>query len=140
MRLAIGLLALLAAGCGGRSSADGDSLVTYERGGGIAGVSERLVVDADGTALLSVGESDQSEQRFALADQELDRLRSDLEAADFAGVDAGSGLGCADCFDYEITYSGEAVSFNEATEVPDSVRVVTGELGQIVEAHLPERP
>jgi hypothetical protein len=140
MRLAIGLLALLAAGCGGQSSGDGDALVTYERGGGIAGVSERLVVDTGGTARLSVGDSDQAERRFALADQELERLRSDLEAADFAGIDVGSGLGCADCFDYEITYAGETTSFNEAAEVPDSVREVTGQLGQIVEAHLPERP
>jgi hypothetical protein len=148
MRLAIAtaltaLLGAFAGGCGSDSddpaTADGP-LVTYERSGGFAGVSERLEIDSDGSARLSLGQPDPAEQAFAIGDSELSKLRSDLRAADFAAIDPTSGLGCADCFEYEIAYGGQTASFTEAAEVPDSVRAVTGELGQIVEAHLPERP
>jgi hypothetical protein len=102
-------------------------------------VSERLVIDPDGTGQLVIGEPDPDEQQFAVGEPELERLRRGLAAADFAAIDPESGLGCADCFEYEITYAGTTASFNEAAEVPDSVRAVAGELGRIVEAHLPER-
>ena len=133
------MLAILATGCGSERSNGADPLVSYQRSGGIAGVNERLVIDADGEAQLAVGELD-PEQRFTIGEPELERLRSDLAAADFAAIDRDSGLGCADCFEYEIDYAGERASFNEAAEVPDSVREVTAQLGRIVEAHLPERP
>jgi hypothetical protein len=140
MRLAIATaIAVLAAGCGSDRPSDTDPLVTYQRAGGIAGVSERLVIDPDGTGQLVIGEPDPDEQQFAVGESELERLRRGLAAADFAAIDPESGLGCADCFEYEITYAGTTASFNEAAEVPDSVRAVAGELGRIVEAHLPER-
>ena len=134
------MLAMLATGCGSERSNGADPLVSYQRSGGIAGVSERLVIDADGEAQLAVGEPDPHEQRFTIGEPELERLRSDLAAADFAAIDWDPGLGCADCFEYEIVYAGETASFNEAAKMPDSVREVTAQLGRIVEAHLPERP
>jgi hypothetical protein len=141
MRPAIAIMvAMLATGCGSERSNGADPLVSYQRSGGIAGVNERLVIDADGEAQLAIGEPDPDEQRFTIGEPELERLRSDLAAADFAAINPDSGLGCADCFEYEIDNAGETASFNEAAEVPDSVREVTAQLGRIVEAHLPERP
>jgi hypothetical protein len=134
------MLAVLATGCASERPEGADPLVSYQRSGGIAGVNERLVIDPDGEAQLAVGEPDPDAQRFEIGDPALERLRSGLAAADFAAIDRDSGLGCADCFEYEISYDGVTASFNEAAEVPDSVREVTAQLGRIVEAHLPERP
>jgi hypothetical protein len=141
MRLPIAtIIVMLAAGCGSDRPSDTDPLVIYQRAGGIAGVSERLVIDPDGSGKLVVGEPDHDGQQFAIGESELERLRRGLAAADFAAIDSESGLGCADCFEYDITYADTTASFNEGAEIPDSVRAVAGELGQIVEAHLPERP
>ena len=141
MRLAIAIaLAMLATGCGSERSNGADPLVSYQRSGGIAGVDERLVIYPAGEAKIAIGEPDPDEQRFEIGEPALERLRSDLAAADFAAINRGPGVGCADCFEYEIDHAGETASFNEAADVPDSVREVTARLGRIVEAHLPERP
>jgi hypothetical protein len=145
MRLvALGVVALFAvAGCG--SSDEGDStpapsdsggpLVVYTKTGGVAGVREHLQVSDDGSATLAVGYQPVEKRSFELEPDELDRLRGLLEAADFDGVDPGPGIGCADCFQYEIEYAGKRTAFAEIAGIPDSVGQVVTELGGIVEAH-----
>src|SRR5918996_6064467 len=84
--------ALIAApGCGDDAppapSDPDDPLVVYERGGGIAGVAERLLVRGDGTATLTVGIVHERREELQLSDAELDRLRAHLEAAEFGAVE-----------------------------------------------------
>jgi hypothetical protein len=136
-------LAVAITGCGGDDDTDPDRpggsgpLVTYTKTGGIAGVHERLLVAEDGSATLAVGFQNQARESFDLAPDELERLRDLLAAADFADVGPDRGLGCADCFQYEIEYAGKTAAFAEIGEIPESVGEVVAELGRIVEAHAP---
>jgi hypothetical protein len=131
------LIAATAIGCGGGAgstdpTADGP-LVTYSRGGGIAGVDERLRIEPDGSAVVSVG-IDGRQSSFALTDHELAQLRGELEAADLGSVDAqGPPTGCADCFVYELTYGGRTISYDEASPVPEPVATVVADLGTLVD-------
>ena len=136
-------LAIAVVGCG---DGDGGSspttstagpLVAYTKTGGVAGVNEHLAVKDDGSAILEVGYQDPARQRFDLDAEGLDHLRELLAAADFAGVDPGPGIGCADCFQYEIEYEGSTTAFAEIGDIPQSVGDVVAELGRIVEAHAP---
>jgi hypothetical protein len=95
------------------------------------------VVDGDGSTLLEIGYQQPSQQRFDLDAADLDRLRDLLAAADLAGVDPGPGIGCADCFQYEIEYAGTTTSFAQIGDIPESVGELVGELARIVEAHAP---
>jgi hypothetical protein len=141
-------LALGVAGCGSDPGDDSapenpqaaGPLVVYEKTGGVAGVRERLEVRGDGAALLSVGYQPPVIRRFELDESDLDRLRELLAEADFAGVDPGPGIGCADCFQYEIEYEGTTTAFAEIAGIPDSVGELVTELGGIVEAHSPAQP
>ena len=136
-------LALGAAGCGSDGGDDsspdppqgGGPLVVYTKTGGVAGVRDHLEIAPDGAATLSVGYQPGEVQRFELAAADLDRLRGLLAEADFAGVDPGPGIGCADCFQYEITYAGTTTAFAEIAGIPDSVGRVVTELGEIVDSH-----
>jgi hypothetical protein len=137
-------LALGVAGCG--SEADdpardapegGGSLVVYTKTGGIAGVREHLEIGGEGAASLTVGYRPAEVRRFELDAAQLGRLRDLLSAADFAGVDPGPGIGCADCFQYEIKYGGTTTAFAEIGAIPNSVGRVVTELGEIVETESP---
>jgi hypothetical protein len=138
-------IALGAAGCG--SEADdpepgppesGGPLVVYTKTGGVAGVREHLEIDGDGGATLTAGYQPPEVRRFELDAAELGRIRDLLATADFAGVDPGPGIGCADCFQYEITYAGKTTAFAEIAGIPDSVGRVVTELRELVEAQSPE--
>lgn len=130
----IAAAALIAApGCGDDGPTvpqDSDGpLVAYERGGGIAGVAERLVVRGDGTATLTVGVVDERQEELELADAELDRLTADLEAADFAAVEPAAPGACADCFIEAVTYDGRTTTVvAEIVEPPESVSAVLAQL------------
>jgi hypothetical protein len=147
-RLALGIVAALALSVAGCGSDDGDDttpqppegggpLVVYTKTGGVAGVREHLEIAADGTATLAVGYQQPEVRRFELDAAELDRLRELLADADFPGVDPGPGIGCADCFQYEVTYAGTTTAFAEIAGIPDSVGRAVTELGEIVEAQSP---
>jgi hypothetical protein len=130
----------LLAGCGDgeqtETTPSTGPLVTYERSGGIAGVSERLQVGQDGGAVLITG-PDRERTTLTVAGDELERLRSELEAADFSDPDGPPGAGCADCFAYRIEYGDEAVDFIEIEEPAESLRPALDHLGDLVAAHSP---
>jgi hypothetical protein len=143
MRLiALGVaMVLVVAGCGGGDESvpdppqGGGPLVVYTKSGGVAGVNEHLEIDDDGAATLTVGYQPDQVQRFELGADQLEQLRGLLEEADFAGVDPGPGIGCADCFQYEIAYAGTTTAFAEIAGIPDSVGRVVTTLGEIVDSH-----
>jgi hypothetical protein len=138
--------ALALPGCGADDEsapdrpAGGGPLVVYTKSGGVAGVYEHLVVARDGSAALEVGYRQPVRESFELEAAEFDRLSGLLAAADFGGVDPGPGIGCADCFQYEIEYGGKTIAFAEIGDIPQSVGEVVGELGRIVEANTPAAP
>jgi hypothetical protein len=139
--LAVLAAALLAAGCGDDDQApeapESGPLVTYARSGGVAGVPERLVVERDGAATVEVG-IEGARQSFELPVDELEQLRSELEAADFESVDdPPSPPTCADCFVYEIVYDGTTISYDDANPPPESVSSVVASLAAITGDHYP---
>ena len=104
----------LAAGCGddegGSGGSGGDAKLsgplTYERGGGIAGRRDRLVVRPDGSATLTVRDKPKS---VTLTDKELDTVATDLESADLGSLpeDSTTTPPVPDAFGYRINYGGD---------------------------------
>ncbi len=60
--------------------------MTYERGGGLKGRRDRLVVQPDGSATLTVQDKPKS---VRLTDKELDTLAGDLDEADLGSLPHG---------------------------------------------------
>ena len=90
MRMAIlaGLAVVLLAGCGSDEGGSGGKAslsgrVTYERGGGLAGRRDRLVVRPDGSGTLTVRDKSKP---VKLSGKELDTLAADLETADLGSL------------------------------------------------------
>jgi hypothetical protein len=131
----------LLVGCGDDDQAPdqlrSETLVTYERSGGIASVPERLMLEEDGSATVEAG-VDGDRGSFELEGDELDQLRAELEAADFDAIEQPpQPSGCADCYVYEIVYHGATISYDEADPPPASVATVVAHLGEITADHYP---
>ena len=77
MRRLAALVAVLA-GFGATATAEAKRLVRYDVGGGIAGISERLIVARDGTAR-QTGRRSGDDHRFMLSAKQLRGLRRDLK-------------------------------------------------------------
>jgi hypothetical protein len=137
--LLAGLLALLLAACGdtGGGGATGAAElkgpVTYERGGGIAGRAERLIVQPDGSASLTTRTGTKT---VKLSDKELAALADKLEQADLASIPTRSTSPRAipDAFLYRVEYDGKRID-TDSEAMPDELRGVTAELGGLVDRH-----
>jgi hypothetical protein len=134
MRMAIlaGLVVLLA-GCGGDEKASLSGPLTYERGGGIAGRRDRLVVKPDGSATLTVREKSKA---VKLTGKELDTLASDLEAADLGSLprESTSERPVPDAFGYRVSYDGDTVTTDSAA-MPKKLRGLMARLGGLVDRY-----
>ena len=137
--LAACVLVAVAGGCGDDSdtttATDSGPLVSYARAGGVAAMPESLVVEADGSATVEAG-VDPARESFELEADELERLRAELEAADFDRVPTEPS-GCNDCYEYEIVFDGETTSYDQSQSVPDSVAVVVAHLSEITADNYP---
>ena len=143
MALLAGLAVVLLAGCGsdgggsgsdsggGKASLSGP--VTYERGGGLAGRRDRLVVRPDGSATLTVREKSTT---VKLTGKELDSLASDLEAADLGSVpsESTSERPVPDAFGYRVSYGGDTVTTDSAA-MPKKLRGLMARLGGLVDRY-----
>ena len=141
MALLAGLAVVLLAGCGsddggsgsggGKASLSGP--VTYERGGGIAGRRDRLVVQPDGTATLTVQDK---ARPVKLTGKELDTLAADLEAADLGSVrsESTSERPVPDAFGYRVSYAGDTVTTDSAA-MPKKLRALMARLGGLVDRY-----
>ncbi len=136
MRVTIlaGLAVVLLAGCGsdeGKSSLSGP--VTYERGGGLAGRRDRLVVQPDGSATLTVRTKSKD---IKLSAKELDTLASDLESADLGSLPADSTgqRPVPDAFGYRVSYGGDTVTTDSAA-MPKQLRELVARLGALVDRY-----
>jgi hypothetical protein len=124
------LAALVLAACG-TTPVPGFSL-EYQRSGGIAGVDDRLVVDADWNATLT--RSGQATE-FTLDAETIAGLQALLDKAGFADLDAEylPAQQGADLFEYTLTYLGHTVRTAD-TAVPAGLQPVLDELSRIIDA------
>jgi hypothetical protein len=135
--LLAGLALVLLAGCGDDGSGGGKAKLagplTYERGGGIAGRRDRLVVQPDGSAKLTVRERTKP---IRLTDAELAKLRSDLEQTDLGSLPKNSTADrpVPDAFGYRISYDGSTVTTDDPG-MPKELRGLVARLGAIVDRH-----
>ena len=132
-------LGLVACGDGGDSSTGAPSsrpLVTFTVTGGIAGISERLVIDQDGSATLTTGyrPADQSTARFKLSSSELTALTDKLDAAGLDSLPKPKPTGCADCFEYTIAYGGTTYSADDVS-LPEHLKQVVEALNHVIKAN-----
>jgi len=117
-------------GCGARSKED--VMLEYQRTGGIAGLDDRLVVQADGKATLT-RKDEHSE--IKLTSRQISTLKQQLEEAEFRslkGIYEPETEGY-DLFEYELTYRGHTVrAFDGA--IPEALRPLLDSLNAIVQA------
>jgi hypothetical protein len=139
MRVAIlAALLVLAAGCGSDEESGGDAAklsgpLTYERGGGIAGRRDRLVVRPDGSATLTVRDKPRS---VTLTDEEIATVADDLASADLASLpkDSTTTPPVPDAFGYRISYEGATVTTDDPG-MPQQLKGLTARLGALVDRY-----
>ena len=138
--LLAGIALVLLSGCGdddgsggGKKPATLTGPVTYERGGGIAGRRDRLVVQPDGSAKLTVQTATKS---IRLSASELAKLGRELDQADLPSVpaDSTSKTPVPDTFGYRVIYDGTTVTTDDPA-MPDQLRPLVSGLGALVERY-----
>jgi hypothetical protein len=141
MTLLAGLAVVLLAGCGSDESGSGggegkaslSGPVTYERGGGIAGRRDRLVVQPDGSGTLTVQDKSQP---VKLTAKELETLATDLETADLGSLPKNSTTDppVADAFGYRVSYGSDTVTADDPG-MPAKLKGLVARLGGIVDRY-----
>jgi hypothetical protein len=143
------LAALIVAGCAGRPSttttttpgspASADpggsrvvATVVYERQGGIAGFSDQLVVQSDGSYTFT-GRY-RSSGTGMLSAGELSELQRLLQSAGLATVPTYSPLRIADGFNHVIRYGDREVRAGDGN-IPSALRPVIDLLGRVLRQH-----
>jgi hypothetical protein len=123
--LAVVLVLALAAPAGAATR-----LVRYDVGGGIAGVSERLVVDRDGSAR----QSGDSTRRFTVSAAQLRRLEHELEAARFGSLKRSyrPNVPVSDGTTQSVRYKGFEVSVSTGANIPDRLARVLRRLSNLM--------
>ena len=139
--LLAGLVVLLLAGCGddgGGTGGGGEppalkSPVTYERGGGIAGRRDRLIVQPDGSASLTTKKGTRA---IKLSSAEVEGLADKLESTDLKALPtrSTSPTPIADAFAYRVVYEGKTVDTDQEA-MPDELSPLVAELGGLVDRH-----
>jgi len=110
-------------------SAKPATLVTFHKSGGVAGVDQRLTVRTDGRAAIS--NRGATTQHRQLRASTMRRLRSRLAAAHLERPLPQPPMGCADCFEYAISYHGHHVKLIDAGNLPARVVPLVNELTRI---------
>ena len=130
-------LGLVLAGCGSDADAPAHpkltAPLTYERAGGLAPHQDKLVVQPDGSASLTVSGKTST---LRLPSSQLARIAEDLDKSGFAGLPAKSTSPqpVPDAFGYRITYRDHTVTTDQAA-MPPTLRPLLGELGGVVDRH-----
>jgi hypothetical protein len=148
MRAAFAIGALLAlAGCGGGGEGETttttgtvDTLVRYQRGGGIAATYVEVVVGGDGAATFTSGYPQQNQRRgaFTVPEAELETLRGAVDAAQPLAVEETETV-CADCFEYSLRIGDDEIEFDSVDldegNVSPEVGDLTARLEELAEQH-----
>jgi len=137
------LLALLLVGCGddGGDAGGGGGVkrptlkgpITYERGGGIAGRQDRLVIQPDGKSSLTTRTGTHT---ITLSSAELKGLADELEQIDLKALPAKSTspTPIADAFNYRVAYEGKTVDTDQEA-MPEELSPLVSELAGLVDRH-----
>lgn len=112
-------------------------IVDYQRTGGIAGVSDRLVIFDNGVGLVS---SRKLSREILLNQSDLDRISGIFDDTKFFGLEGNytSRRGGADLMQYSISYRGRTVN-TEDTAIPPAMEPVVMELNRILDDGLKSR-
>jgi hypothetical protein len=139
--IALAGVGIVLAGCGSDAEGGGGSgpppklaaPLTYERAGGLAPHQDKLVVQPDGSASLTVSGKTRA---LRLTGAQIATIAEDLERAKFAQVPAKSTSPqpVPDAFGHRITYQGHTVTTDDAA-IPEALRPLVGELGGVVDRH-----
>lgn len=122
---------------GSRTTVIGDAkpAIEYNVSGGIAGISEHLTIFSDRKATLASGYGpDRSTARFDVTDAEFANLRDKLDAARLDSLPKPGPTGCADCFEYRVSYQGIEYSADDVS-LPDRLGPTIAALNAIIAAH-----
>jgi hypothetical protein len=145
MRTAVliaGLMTLAIAGCGGEDESPADpgepggaqlaGPLTFTRGGGIAGRTDKLVIQPDGRGSLTTRSG--GERAVKLDAAQLETLAADLESADLPGLpeDSTAGRTQPDAFGYRVAYEGATVT-TESGSIPDRMGPLVATLSKLVD-------
>ena len=137
--------AAFAAGCGDdqttaptvpATARAGGPLVVYEREGGVAYTAQRLVVEEDGSATVTVEGPGEIGADFELSEAELDELRALLDAA---SLESPEPSGCVDCYVYVVESGGATATFDE-TNFPPGAKPLVEFISKIVQRETPSGP
>ena len=129
----IGLVAVLAAGCGGgEAAAEMSDELHFVRSGGFAGQHDELTIQPNGD--VSLISRDGHQEQFSLSDEELAKLTGVLEDAGLEDIpsDSTSDQPVPDAFTYVVTYGETEVRTDDAS-VPPELTDLLSELTNIVE-------
>jgi hypothetical protein len=138
--LAIGLTP----GCGDSNSTgtvtsqpDPSGVIKYEITGGLAGIQERLVIQPAGDATIVSRQTPdgQSGTRFSLSASAGAALRKTVGDAHLDTLPKASGpTGCADCFEYSITY-GDMTYAADDSSIAGRAKPVIAALNEVIAEH-----
>ena len=98
----------------GGTGSDPRVLVDFTRSGGFAGITQQLIVYADGRATLTAAEgaTDTNTTDTDLDQDTFERLRRLLpDAVETLDEEAETNATCDDCFQYDLIYEGERYTF-----------------------------
>ena len=131
MRRLTVLVAFLIAGAAA-APAHAARLVRYDVGGGIAGLSERLVVERDGRAHQTDSRGD--EHRFRLSPRGLRALKRDLKAARFPSLKRSYRPDrlVLDGTTRLVRHRGRTVSVSTGADVPVRLQRLLRRLGRLL--------
>jgi hypothetical protein len=109
-------------------------LVDYQRAGGIAGVSERLVIFDNGVAVVSNRTTSREIMLYQTDLEQISRIFNESQFPMFDGDYTSSREG-ADFMQYSISYNGKTV-YTEDTVIPPSLQPVINEMNRLLSAGL----
>lgn len=110
--------------------------IAYERSGGFAPSTSRLLVTPGRHAVAETSGSRAGERRveFRIGKGRVLALERSLRRAGFGSIESPGESGCADCFEYVIRYRGHRLEIDES-QLPARLGEVVAELESVVSAH-----
>jgi hypothetical protein len=128
----LAVLVVLLATFATTASAEAKRLVRYDITGGIAGISERLVVDTDGSAFQTGRRG--GDQRFTVSAKQLRALKRELKAAHFRSLKRRyePDLRVFDGTTQTVRHNGRSVSVFTGADVPARLARVLRRLSRVM--------
>lgn len=106
--------------------------VIYSKTGGVAGISQRIEIAADGETTIETGNVDPETKSFTLPESQVEDVNKALDEAAFDDIESpGDQTGCADCFIYTIERGGHTVTFDD-TNFPGDLAPAVEELEGLI--------